>query len=176
MPELMQKYELLALLPLTGTDDELQAVAGRVEEQLKNAGAAVASNVALNKGRLAYPVSRTRQGSYHLIQFEMEPRKVSELERALTLSGTMLRFTIERRKGAFRPFIATSSKPMQERRAFAPTPTFARRAAHSYVGGSAAAVPATMETMPAKSLAKDENKPTVTMEEIDKRLEEILGE
>ena len=172
----MQKYELLALLPLTGTDAELQSVATRVEEQLKTAGAAVASNVALNKGRLAYPVARTRQGAYHLIQFEMDPRKISELERALTLSGTMLRFTIERKKGEFRPFIATSSKPMQDRRAAAPTPTFARRAVPFYVGGAAAAVSATTKTMPAESLAKAEDKPTVTMEEIDKRLEEILGE
>lgn len=165
-----QKYELLALLPLTGTDDELKTVAARVEEQLKTAGAAVASNVAVSKGRLAYPISRTRQGSYHLIQFEIDPRKVSELERVLTLSGTMLRFTIERRKGEFRPFVATSSKPMQDRR----TPPLIRRAAHSTVGSFAASAPATIK--PAETISKTEDKPTVTMEEIDKRLEEILGE
>lgn len=169
MLELTQKYELLGLLPLIGTDEELKAVTLRVEEQLKAAGAAVASNVAVSKGRLAYPVSRTRQGSYHLIQFEIDPRKVSELERILTLSGTMLRFTIERRKGTFRPFIATPPKPMQDRRA-----PLVRRATPSPMGTFATPAPVTVK--PTESISKITDKPTVTMEEIDKRLEEILGE
>ncbi len=178
MTESAQKYELLALFPLTGTDDELKSIAVRVEEQLKAAGAAVASNVALQRGRLAYPVSRTRQGSYHLIQFEMDPRKVSELERALTLSGTMLRFTIERRKGEFRPFIATPPKPMQDRRVAAPA--FVRRSVPSY--SAAMGAPRIGESVAAstvkvgESISKTDAKPAVSMEEIDKRLEEILGE
>lgn len=177
MIENAQKYELLALLPLTGTDAELQAAAGRIEEQLKAAGAAVASNIALQKGKLTYPVSRTRQGSYHLIQFEIEPVRISQLERALTLSGSMLRFTIERRKGEFRPFIATPPKPMQDRRsALSATPrcpSFATMAAPR-MGESGG-----MATTPVKtteSISKIESKPAVSMEEIDKRLEEILSE
>lgn len=177
MMENAQKYELLALLPLTGTDDELKSITARVEEQLKTAGAAVASNVAISKGRLAYPISRTRQGSYHLIQFEIDPRKVSELERILTLSGTMLRFTIERRKGEFRPFIATSSKPTQDRRGT--IPSVPRRPVFSQTGMPRMGESGGMATAPVKaaeSISKVESKPAVTMEEIDKRLEEILGQ
>src|SRR3989338_261879 len=101
----MAKYELLALLPLNGTDEELKTAAGKIEHQLTETGGTVVANMALQKGRLPYSILNLRQGYHHLIQFEMEEKAVSEFRRALTLSGNTIRFDIKRVTGDFKKFV-----------------------------------------------------------------------
>ncbi|KKU12493.1 MAG: 30S ribosomal protein S6 [Parcubacteria group bacterium GW2011_GWC2_45_7] len=165
----MQKYELLALFPLTTTEDELKAAALGVEEKLKTAGATVHQGLPLQKGRLQYPVSQVRQGYYHLIQFELEPGALNDLKRTLILAGDMLRFTITQQKGDFKTFVPTAPK------AAAPARTWKRQHA-PLVAPILSPTPA----QPAPQLTQETPKPTeeakVTMEDIDKRLEEILKE
>lgn len=175
----MGKYELLALFPLTGTDDELKASAEKIAERIRASGGTVHGTSALQRGRLAYPVLKVRQGSYHAIQFEMDPKTVAELARNLTISGELLRFTVQKRD-EFKAFVPTAPKPMGVRAPWAPR----RPAAHlPPLGGrpfpAPAAAPATAAPVPPQAGPRVEATPIapkVTMEEIDKRLEEILGE
>lgn len=165
--ETMQKYELLALLPLTNTDEELKGQMQKLEERLKIAGAVVSGNCFIQKGRLEYPIKNIRQGYYHTIQFEAAPAILRELRRDLTLSGDVLRFTISHILGAFKQF--TPSAP---RMAASP-----RSRQVKIVAPPVAPLPASPPPQaPVQETVKAEESPKVTMEEIDKRLEEILGE
>lgn len=163
----MQKYELLALFPLSGTEDELKASAVKVEERLKSAGATVAGSQPLSRGRLCYPIAQTQQGYYHTIQFELEPQALTQLRRDLTLAQDTLRFSISSVSGEFKPFMASAPRLAR--------PRFVKTAVPAPVPTSMPSTPATPSAL-AQEAVKPEEAPKVTMEEIDKRLEEILGD
>lgn|SRR3989338_7218942 len=163
----MQKYELLALLPLTGTDVELKAVAGKIEQRLTETGGTVISSSALQKGRLPYSIANLRQGYHHLIQFEMEEKALREFRRALTLSGDTIRFDVKRVAGEFKTFVPSAPRI---------SPTRPTRVTAQAIPASVAQIVSAPSTALSQEAVKPEEAKKVSMEEIDKRLEEILGD
>lgn len=164
------KYEILALFPLTATEEELKAGAVKVEERIKETGGTVVSGAPVQKGRLHYPISNTRQGYYHMIQFEMEPSSLPEFRRGLLLAGQTLRFTISKVQGEFKAFMPTAPRATT---AYSPRPSrpvSPQTPVTQTAGVAPSPSPLSQETI------KPEGTPKVTMEELDKRLEEILGE
>lgn len=170
MIETPQKYELLALLPLNATDDELKAQAKKVEARISAAGGVVHASTVLQKGRLAYPVNRIHQGYYYTIQFEINPQVLPEFRRMLVLSGEVVRFTVAKVRGAFKTFV-----PSAPRTAPARAYPNARPMSPSHVLSSAPISSSSAPTLTQEAV-KPNAAPKVTMEELDKRLEEILGE
>lgn len=183
-----QKYEVLTLLPLAGTAEELSAMMGKVEERIRGAGGQVVSSKPLQKGRLSYPIKNTRQGYYHLIQFEIEPHALAELKRAILLARETLRFTITNAGAEFKNFVPSAPRPA---RTYSPAKIAAAPAgppvrAEEQSGGKPEekniAAPAKIPVLSEKSSIaqvkepEQELKKKVTMEELDKKLEEILGE
>ncbi|MDO8505443.1 MAG: 30S ribosomal protein S6 [bacterium] len=166
----MAKYELIALLPLTGTDEEMKAMGGKIEERLKTSGGTIFGSMAILKGRLPYAILKQKQGYHHLIQFEMEEQGLVEFRRALTLSGDTLRFDVKRVAGEFKKFVATAPRvsPSRQTRVSSHAAPIAVRHAPT--------VPVSTPTLLSQETVKTEETKKVSMEEIDKRLEEILGD
>lgn len=172
----MQKYELLALLPLNGTDEELKAVAGKIEQRITEIGGTVAGSLALLKGRLPYSILNLKQGYHHLIQFEMEEKAVRDFRRALTLSGDTMRFDVKRVTGDFKKFVASAPRVNASRptRPMAQAMPVAGNYAHAHA--SVPSPSAASSTVLSQEAVKPEEVKKVSIEEIDKRLEEILKE
>lgn len=169
----MQKYELLMLLPLTGTESELLAAASKIEERVRLSGGTVASSTAIHKGKLAYPVKKNRQGYYHLVQFEMEPAQVHEFKKQLLLAQDTLRFTITCKTKEFTPFVPSAPRIPQSLRAR----TAYKSGETAFQGSIAPARPKLTTAAVRENVSiKEDGTPKVSMEEIDKKLEEILGE
>ncbi len=165
------KYELLALLPLTGTDEELATAASKIEERIRLAGGVVAGGASIHKGRMSYPIKNVRQGYYHLIQFEMEPEQVNEFKRQLTLAQEALRFTVTGVSRDFKAFVLSPPKVFQGAHSrFAKPEVSAAAIAHETLTSST-----TITHAPTVVSPEPETTPKVSMEEIDKKLEEILG-
>lgn len=182
MSENKQKYELLLLLPLTGTDNELKEMAGKVEARITHAGGVIYASNLIFKGRMAYAIdNKLRQGYYQAIQFEIEPRALAEMRQSLTLSGEVVRFTIAKILGEFKVFMP--SAPKASNATPRPTARSARSIGQSGYGGPLR--PPIVAPLPAIASAalvqdiqesvKPSDAPKVSMEELDKRLEEILG-
>lgn len=168
----MAKYELIALLPLAGTEEELKTVAGKIEEKITAAGGTVVGSKALQKGRLAYAVGKARQGYYHCLQFEMDPKVLGEFRRGLLLSGLALRVEIKKVEGEFKVFVpsapASRTVPARPGRPLAPVAPLA-------VAKIAPIATVATTTLSQESVKPEETK-KISLEEIDKRLEQILGE
>ena len=179
MREDKQKYELLLLLPLTGTDEELKKLAVKVEERIIAAGGVIHASTLISKGRLAYAIDQVRQGYYQAIQFEMEPRALTEVRQSLTLSGAILRFTIAKIIGEFKAFVPSTPKAVNipARSAVRPLRPLSQS---GYSSTPRPVVPVAASSTAPSPLAQETVKPSATpqvsMEELDKRLEEILGE
>jgi small subunit ribosomal protein S6 len=77
-------------------DDKSQALVDRITRQLTAAGGQIVKVAPWGRRRLAYPIDRHREGSYHIIHFEAPADSIVELERSLLITEELLRHLVTR--------------------------------------------------------------------------------
>lgn len=92
----MRRYELMLVLRPDLADDKSQALVDRITRQITTAGGQIVKVAPWGRRRLAYPIDRHREGSYHIIHFEAPANSIVELERSLLITEELLRHLITR--------------------------------------------------------------------------------
>jgi small subunit ribosomal protein S6 len=92
----MRRYELMLVLRPDVPDDRSQAVIDRTTRQIVAGGGQIVKVAPWGRRRLAYPIDRNREGSYHIVVFEAPAELVAELERGLLITEELLRHLITR--------------------------------------------------------------------------------
>jgi small subunit ribosomal protein S6 len=87
----MRRYELMLVLRPDAPEDRIQAVLEKATRQLTDAGGQIVKAAPWGRRRLAYPIDRYRDGSYHIIHFDAPPEALVELERTLLITEDVLR-------------------------------------------------------------------------------------
>jgi small subunit ribosomal protein S6 len=94
----MRHYELLYILPGKYTEEEMEAISGKINETVKKYGGEITSTDNLGSKKLAYPIADAQIGNYLVIEFNGEGEKIKELEGELKLTPEVLRFSITLKK------------------------------------------------------------------------------
>lgn len=141
----MKHYELLYIIPGKYTGEEVENIGNKVIEMVKGYGGEITFTDNLGEKRFSYPVRGTQTGSYLVIEFNAEPAKIKDLDSELKSNVDVLRHQIVAKKVLTQAEIEQEKK-RQERLVAKPT-----------------------EEKPAVAPA-----PKVTLEELDKKLGEIL--
>ena len=92
----MRRYELMLVLRPDLADDRTQAVIDRTTRGITGSGGQIVKVAPWGRRRLAYPIDRHREGSYHIILFESPPEAIAELERGLLITEELLRHLVTR--------------------------------------------------------------------------------
>jgi small subunit ribosomal protein S6 len=92
----MRRYELMLVLRPDVPDDRSQSVIDRTTRQIVGSGGQIVKVAPWGRRRLAYPIDRHREGSYHIILFEAPSEAVAELERGLLITEELLRHLVTR--------------------------------------------------------------------------------
>jgi small subunit ribosomal protein S6 len=92
----MRRYELMLVIRPDVADDKSQAVVDRITRQLVTAGGQIIKVAPWGRRRLAYPIDRHREGSYHIILFEAPSEAIAELEHTLLITEESLRHLVTR--------------------------------------------------------------------------------
>jgi small subunit ribosomal protein S6 len=92
----MRRYELMLVLRPDVPDDRSQAVIDRVTRQISTAGGQIIKVAPWGRRRLAYPIDRHREGSYHIVLFEAPNEAIADLERGLLITEELLRNLVTR--------------------------------------------------------------------------------
>ena len=92
----MRRYELMLVLRPDLADDKSQALVDRITRQITTSGGQIVKVAPWGRRRLAYPIDRHREGSYHIIHFEAPADSIVELERSLLITEESLRHLITR--------------------------------------------------------------------------------
>jgi small subunit ribosomal protein S6 len=160
----MKNYELLYILPGTLSEDEAAPLAEKVNSVLSESGATEVVINDLGKNRLAYPIKNIRYGYFRLVRFQAEPAVVEVIKGKLDLLAEVLRYFVK----TYNPLKEKETRiqyPVSRTEKIA-----AEREGHQPVKGapteSGPVVKKTKEKKPAEK---------VSLEEIDKQLDEILG-
>ena len=79
----MRRYELMLVIRPDVADDKSQALVDRTTRGIVSAGGQIVKVAPWGRRRMAYPIDRHREGSYHIILFEAPSDSIVELEHTL---------------------------------------------------------------------------------------------
>jgi small subunit ribosomal protein S6 len=99
----MRRYELMLVLRPDVADDRSQAVIDRTTRQIVASGGQIVKVAPWGRRRLAYPIERYREGSYHIVVFESPAEAIAEMERSLLITEELLRHLVTRIERPVRP-------------------------------------------------------------------------
>jgi small subunit ribosomal protein S6 len=153
----MEKYELLYIIPAKYTDAEIASLMEKVKGMVTTAGGNVSEMHNLGKRKLAYPINHVRHGNYILNYFEAEPEMLAKLNDTLRLSTDVVRHLVTARDKYLTniPSLAEVEAPIGREEGERPRPM----------------APPVQKPIPAAAV-----KDPMSMEELDKKLDEILTE
>ena len=92
----MRRYELMLVIRPDVADDKSQALVDRTTRGIVASGGQIVKVAPWGRRRLAYPIDRHREGSYHLILFEAPSEAIVELEHTLLITEEVLRHLVTR--------------------------------------------------------------------------------
>ena len=92
----MRRYELMLVIRPDVPDDKSQALVDRTTRGVVSAGGQIVKVAPWGRRRLAYPIDRHREGSYHIILFEAPSEAIVELEHTLLITEEVLRHLVTR--------------------------------------------------------------------------------
>ncbi len=92
----MRRYELMLVLRPDAPDERAAAVIDRTTRHVVASGGQIVKVAPWGRRRLAYPIDRHRDGSYHIVVFEAPAEAIAELERSLQITEDVLRYLVTR--------------------------------------------------------------------------------
>jgi small subunit ribosomal protein S6 len=99
----VRRYELMLVLRPDLPDDKTQALVDRTTRQITASGGQMVKVAPWGRRRLAYPIDRYREGSYHIVIFEAPAESIVELERGLLITEELLRHLVTRVERPIKP-------------------------------------------------------------------------
>ena len=188
----MKQYELLVVLPGTVEESDVSALIGSVKDVVEKHGG---ENIAMQdrgKSRLAYPIRHIRYGYFHLIRFNGEGDAVPKIQKELSMMGELLRSLIT----SYNPKQRAETQKKLGRNEEGPMRTLA--SVFERFGGDVSKPVTTRATKKTEETEKKTPKPTenelinesvtsaeeeqkemvpvIPMEDIDKKLDQLLEE
>lgn len=94
----MRRYELMLVLRPDAPDERVAAIIDRTTRQITEDGGQIVKVAPWGRRRLAYPIERYRDGSYHIMVFEAPASTIAEIERSLLITEELLRHLIVRQE------------------------------------------------------------------------------
>ena len=92
----MRRYELMLVLRPDAPEERASAVIDRTTRYVVASGGQIVKVAPWGRRRLAYPIDRYRDGSYHIVVFESPAEAIAELERSLQITEDVLRYLVTR--------------------------------------------------------------------------------
>jgi small subunit ribosomal protein S6 len=92
----VRRYELMLVLKPDAPDERAAAVIDRSTRYVVAEGGSIIKVAPWGRRRLAYPIDRYREGSYHIVVFESPAEAIAELERSLQITEEVLRYLVTR--------------------------------------------------------------------------------
>ena len=92
----MRRYELMLVLRPDAPDERAAALIDRTTRYVVASGGQIVKVAPWGRRRLAYPIDRYRDGSYHIVVFESPAEAIAELEHSLQITEDVLRYLVTR--------------------------------------------------------------------------------
>ena len=92
----MHDYEMMYILRPELDEAAVAAAIAKVSALVTGNGGEVTKAEPWGRRRLAYPIKQCREGQYVLMQYKVDPKAVTEIERTLRISEEVIRYLVIR--------------------------------------------------------------------------------
>lgn len=92
----MRHYELTLIVAPTVEDDDVQSVVKQVTDWIQADAGQVTKVDRWGRRQLAYPIQNFTEGTYVLLNAQLKPNALHELERNLKLDTNIIRYLLVR--------------------------------------------------------------------------------
>ena len=168
-----QYYELVYLLRISVTPEQAAEIQKQIEGIIKQHEGTIAKFGEFGKRKLAYEINHETHANYWLAEFEVATDTIQELHRVLTLEGRVLRFLIT----ATRP--KTEEDIERERRmkeSLEKSEMKERQTLRERTKEKEKEKVKKEGPVPKAETAKKKEQEKISLEELDKKLEELLDD
>ncbi len=90
----MRQYEAVTIFAPQFAGDKLELAQKSFEELVKKSGGSVGGRHEMGKRHFGYVIRKHKEGFYIVFDFKLDPAKVTELKKAITLTDSILRCSI----------------------------------------------------------------------------------
>jgi len=90
----MKDYELAYLISSELSKEEVKSFQDKIVSFIQNEGGVLIENVAPLKKVLAYPIKKQTQAHLAVLDFQLNPEKLAELEKKLKAEAQILRYLV----------------------------------------------------------------------------------
>ncbi len=171
-----QHYELLYIVAGAAGDEAQAGLQQKVADELTKAGAQVTSHTAWESRKFAFPIGKLQQGVYMIAEFDAETESTRTIERGLRLMPEVLRYLMVRKQ------VKTPEQIEEEKRIREKIQE--RKVREAHVAAAEAQEKEKKEQRQSEKQQATEQKkdeaqadvPRVSLEELDKKLDEILSD
>lgn len=147
-----RKYEITYLITPQLNEEGILGVVKKIKTYIENQDGKIQKEVGVKKQKLAYPIKKSRDAYISTLNFELSPEKLEELNKGLKLEEKLLRYLVIIQP----PFKAPAVKRKPRKEVLPPLP------------------PKPVEEKAEKKPEELPLKKEIKIEELDKKLEEIL--
>lgn len=154
-----EHYEILYILPISLTPEETTPFVEKVATFIKDNGGEITKDDNLGKQKFAYPIKALTHGYYFLYEFDLPKAHLSKLNRSIQLMPEVVRYLIVKKRIKTEQDIA-DEKANEERLAKRKEKEIEKLKAEKEE----------VKEKPAKDKAKEK----MSLEDLDKKLDEIL--
>ncbi|MFH1509120.1 MAG: 30S ribosomal protein S6 [bacterium] len=92
----MNKYEVVAIVKPSLSEDEAKAVQSRLSKQLSDEGAEISSDEFWGKKKMVYPIKKDDHGYYFLLKFSAEANIIKKVEEEWRRDNDVIRHLVVR--------------------------------------------------------------------------------
>lgn len=165
---MLEHYELMFIVPGSVDESQVSSVKEKVIALLNEAGAKISLQESQERKKLAYDIKHETYGYYQLVQFDLEKSQMKELEQKLQLNTDILRFLLTKAVVKTAADLAEEEKIKEKIRA--------KQAESVKQELKEAEAKAADEKKIEIKKEEDITKGKLSMEDLDKKLDEILGD
>ncbi|MBD3359726.1 MAG: 30S ribosomal protein S6 [Candidatus Buchananbacteria bacterium] len=157
--EKIEHYELLYIVPISYSVDELKPITEKIIKLIKDYNGEITKEEDLGKLKLAYPIKQQSHGYYQLVEFKLPTNVLKSLNESLRLINEVLRFLIVKKK------IKTEKELIKEK---ALQDKLAKKKEEAIEKIKAA------KEEPKEKTQEKDGQDKVSLEDLDKKLDELL--
>ncbi|MBU1036797.1 30S ribosomal protein S6 [Patescibacteria group bacterium] len=149
-----QHYELTLIIPGNLAEDQHPEILNKIKSLLEKNQAKLTVEEDLGRKKLAYPIKQLRHGFYYCLEFDLESDKTKTIEKELKLTSSILRFLLIKKHQKTAAEIADQEQLKDKR--------IKKKIADQ------------IKTEEAKETKEKIKKPKISLEDLDKKLDELL--
>jgi len=172
-------YKLAYIIPLKYTEKEIPEIIKKISELIKNTGVSDIKEESWNKRKIAYPIKQNHHGYFVTAQISSEPENLAKINQELNNLPEVLRHSIIKFKpGSFnltkksRQEQPSNKNAIRESINKSVSQDIAERALKSK---KSIKIKKDIKLSPQDDSSKKIDKPKIALEDLDKKLEEILS-